>query len=53
MGEDISEERFTPEDFQRFGDCLARETERLGHWLRSRDEPGPRGPDWASRSRRG
>jgi gamma-glutamyl:cysteine ligase YbdK (ATP-grasp superfamily) len=44
MGEDISEERFTPEDYQRFGDCLARETERLGHWLRSRDEPGPRRP---------
>lgn len=40
MGEEISEERFTPEDFRRFATCLARETERLGHWLRTREEPG-------------
>lgn len=40
MGEDISEGRFTPNDYRRFGDCLDRETELLGHWLRSREEPG-------------
>jgi len=44
MGEEISEERFTPGDYERFARCLARETERLGHWLRSREEPGPRQP---------
>ncbi len=44
MGEDISEGRFSPEDYQRFGVCLDRETERLGHWLRSRDEPGSSRP---------
>jgi hypothetical protein len=44
MGEDISEERFTPEDFRRFADNLDRETERLGHWLRSREDPGPQQP---------
>ena len=44
MGEDISEERFTPEDFHRFAGNLGRETERLGHWLRSREDPGPQQP---------
>ncbi|MFO8154017.1 glutamate--cysteine ligase [Thioalkalivibrio sp.] len=40
MGEDISEGRFTLEDYRRFANCLERETELLGHWLRSREEPG-------------
>jgi gamma-glutamyl:cysteine ligase YbdK (ATP-grasp superfamily) len=44
MGEDITEERFTPEDYRRFADNLARETERLGHWLRTREDPGPQQP---------
>jgi len=44
MGEDISEERFTPEDFLRFAGNLGRETERLGHWLRSREDPGAQQP---------
>jgi hypothetical protein len=44
MGEDISEECFTAEDFRRFALNLDRETERLGHWLRGRDDPGPQQP---------
>ncbi|MFO8003403.1 glutamate--cysteine ligase [Thioalkalivibrio sp.] len=44
MGEDISEECFTPEDFRRFAEGLDRETERLGHWLRSREAPGTQQP---------
>lgn len=44
MGEDIGEERFSAADLERFSEQLTRETEQLGHWLRSREEPGPTRP---------
>lgn len=44
MGEDISEEHFSPEDFERFAANLARETEGLGHWLHSCEDPGQQPP---------
>ncbi|AHE99499.1 hypothetical protein [Thioalkalivibrio paradoxus] len=44
MGEEISEDRFTAEDDRRFARNLERETQRLGHWLRSQEDPGPGQP---------
>lgn len=44
MGQEIDEERFTPEDYERFGRALSRETERLGHWLSAQEASPSRAP---------